>query len=198
MSSLVGRSGAVVVVAASDVGALSAGSDADGGDVGGAVRGAAVRFSTSRGSFQSGLGANARQSRSRAPTAPESSPPSVGLPRPTALDPLSGRLRARRRDADSTARQRHRRRPTFPTASPARNAAPNIVASATGETSTGRRDRSASERTNVGLAAHAAVDAQRCDGQTRCRLRPPRRDRRRAGPRHRARPARCGRWSCRG
>ena len=150
MSSAVGR--AVASWSASSTRARCRRSVAVGGDVGGAVRGAAVRFSTSRGSFQSRLVANARQSRSRAPTAPESSPRPARWRRPPRPGPPIDRRPARRRFAAATGRRRRRRRPTRRRR--ARRGTPRRASwrRRRGRPRPGAGTASASAWTNVGLA----------------------------------------------
>ena len=103
---------------------------------------------------------------------------------------------ARPSRADATRRRCRRARPTCPTASPARKPAPRVVASVTGDTSTGRWLASASGLDEGRVGAHAAVDPQRLDRERRCRPRPPRPGRRRAGRCPRARPARSRAGRC--
>ena len=74
-------------------------------------------------------------------------------------------------------------------ANPARRPAPSVVASSTGEISTGRPMASASAGRRL-VVRHAAVDAQRGDRVAAVGSRPPRPGRRRGGPRLRGRRAR--------
>ena len=89
-------------------------------------------------------------------------------------------------------------RPRCPTARPARNPAPSVVASRTGQTSTGRCVASASAWTKNRVDRHPAVDPERSRATRRSRPRSPRPGRRHVRPRPRAPRGRCGPGPSRG
>ena len=101
--------------------------------------------------------------RSRGPTA-RGTTPSPGR-RHGANAPGRGRSRARRSAAGVHVAPTSSQSPQAPIASPARKAAPSVVASTTGETSTGRPRRVRECLDERRVAAHAAVDAQRRHGE---------------------------------
>ena len=134
--------------------------------------------------------------RSRARTARGSSRRPARRPGPRPRGRASRRARPRAPGA-----RRGRRRRCRPTRrSPARrgSAAPIVVASTTGDTSTGRPVASARAWANVGLALIPPSTRDGRRSSARCRPRRPRRGRRRGGRRLPARPARRGPVSCRG